>query len=139
MSAVALVRTGLVLEVIGLAGLGLVAANTDADWWPISRVLFFYGIGVGSATSQVTNVALADVPTSEGGQSSGIQSTFRQLGSALGIAALTTVFYSAPGGGLQSRLTDAGVPRVGLLPGRGVPGGRGGGDTAPTRWEVITP
>ena len=109
-SAVALVRTGLVLEVIGLAGLGLVAANTDADWWLISLVLFFYGIGVGFATSQVTNVVLADVPTSEGGQSSGIQSTFRQLGSALGIAALTTVFYSAFGGGLQTRLTDAGVP-----------------------------
>ena len=109
-SAVALVRTGLVLEVIGLAGLGLVAGTTDADWWLISLVLFFYGIGVGFATSQVTNVVLADVPASEGGQSSGIQSTFRQLGSALGIAALTTVFYSALGGGLQSRLTDAGVP-----------------------------
>lgn len=58
-------------------------------------------------------MALADVPTSEGGQSSGIQSTFRQLGSALGIAALTTVFYSAPGGRLQSRLTDAAYRALG--------------------------
>lgn len=109
-SALALVRAGLILEVVGLAGLGLVAAFTDANWWFIAVVLFFYGIGVGFATSQVTNVVLADVPEGEGGQSSGIQSTFRQLGSALGIAALTTVFFSSLGSTLHDKLTDAGVP-----------------------------
>lgn len=109
-SALALVRAGLILEVVGLAGLGLVAAFTDANWWFIAVVLFFYGIGVGFATSQVTNVVLADVPEGEGGQSSGIQSTFRQLGSALGIAALTTVFFSSLGSTLHGKLTDAGVP-----------------------------
>ena len=109
-SALALVRAGLILEVVGLAGLGLVAAFTDANWWLIAVVLFFYGIGVGFATSQVTNVVLADVPEGEGGQSSGIQSTFRQLGSALGIAALTTVFFSSLGSTLHGKLTDAGVP-----------------------------
>ncbi|MFJ3489104.1 DHA2 family efflux MFS transporter permease subunit [Leifsonia aquatica] len=108
-SPLALVRIGLVLEVVGLVGLGVVAAVTDANWWFIALVLFFYGIGVGFATSQVTNVVLADVPEGEGGQSSGIQSTFRQLGSALGIAALTTVFFSSLGGILHAKLTDAGL------------------------------
>ncbi|OJX73977.1 MFS transporter [Leifsonia sp. 71-9] len=108
-SPLALVRIGLILEVVGLAGLGVVAAYTDANWWFIALVLFFYGIGVGFATSQVTNVVLADVPEGEGGQSSGIQSTFRQLGSALGIAALTTVFFSSLGGILHGKLTDAGL------------------------------
>ncbi|WP_349863602.1 MFS transporter [Leifsonia sp. WHRI 6310E] len=108
-SPLALVRIGLILEVVGLAGLGVVAAYTDANWWFIALVLFFYGIGVGFATSQVTNVVLADVPEGEGGQSSGIQSTFRQLGSALGIAALTTVFFSSLGGILHGTLTDAGL------------------------------
>ncbi|GAB3574441.1 DHA2 family efflux MFS transporter permease subunit [Leifsonia lichenia] len=108
-SPLALVRIGLILEVVGLAGLGLVAAFTDANWWFIALVLFFYGIGVGFATSQVTNVVLADVPEGEGGQSSGIQSTFRQLGSALGIAALTTVFFSSLGTSLHGKLTDAGL------------------------------
>ncbi|ASD24220.1 MFS transporter (plasmid) [Cryobacterium sp. LW097] len=108
-SPLALVRIGLILEVVGLAGLGLVAAVTDANWWFIALVLFFYGIGVGFATSQVTNVVLADVPEGDGGQSSGIQSTFRQLGSALGIAALTTVFFSSLGSTLQNKLTDAGL------------------------------
>jgi hypothetical protein len=75
----------------------------------ISVVLFFYGIGVGFATAQVTNVVLADVPSDEGGQSSGIQSTFRQLGSALGIAALTTVFFSSLSSTLHGKLVDAGL------------------------------
>jgi len=108
-SPLVLVRIGLILEVVGLAGLGLVAAFTDANWWFVALVLFFYGIGVGFATSQVTNVVLADVPEEEGGQSSGIQSTFRQLGSALGIAALTTVFFSTLGSTLHGKLTDAGL------------------------------
>ncbi|MFT2816791.1 DHA2 family efflux MFS transporter permease subunit [Leifsonia sp. A12D58] len=109
-SPLGLVRIGLVLEGVGLAGLGVVAAVTDAEWWLISLVLFFYGVGVGFATSQVTNVVLADVPEDEDGQSSGIQSTFRQLGSALGIAALTTVFFSTLSSNLRERLTNAGLP-----------------------------
>jgi EmrB/QacA subfamily drug resistance transporter len=109
-SPLALVRIGLILEVVGLAGLGAVAAFTDANWWFVAFALFFYGVGVGFATSQVTNVVLADVPEAEGGQSSGIQSTFRQLGSALGIAALTTVFFSTLGSTLHHTLTHAGLP-----------------------------
>ncbi|XBH20878.1 MFS transporter [Jonesiaceae bacterium BS-20] len=108
-SPLGLVRTGLVLEVVGLAGLGVVAAFTNSEGWLISLVMFFYGIGVGFATSQVTNVVLADVPEEEDGQSSGIQSTFRQLGSALGIAALTTVFFSTLSSNIQTRLVDAGL------------------------------
>ncbi|MFF3063513.1 MFS transporter [Oerskovia sp. NPDC057915] len=108
-SPLGMVRIGLVLEAAGLAGLGAVAAFTDASWWLVSLVLFLYGIGVGFATSQVTNVVLADVPEDEDGQSSGIQSTFRQLGSALGIAALTTVFFSVLSSDLRARLTEAGA------------------------------
>ena len=108
-SPLGMVRLGLVLEVLGLLGLGGVAAFTDAAWWQISLAVFFYGIGVGFATSQVTNVVLADVPEDEDGQSSGIQSTFRQLGSALGIAALTTVFFSTLSSNLRDRLVDAGL------------------------------
>ncbi|GAA4517853.1 MFS transporter [Brevibacterium yomogidense] len=108
-SPLGLVRIGLVLEVVGLVGLGAVATFTDAGWLLISLVLFFYGIGVGFATSQVTNVVLADVPEDEDGQSSGIQSTFRQLGSALGIAALTTVFFSSLSSNIRTLLVDGGL------------------------------
>ncbi|MFH9789084.1 MFS transporter [Streptomyces anulatus] len=79
-------RVGLTLEVVGLAGIGLIAAP-DSSWWSVSLVLFLYGIGVGFATAQVTDVVLNDIPEAGSGQASGIQSVFRQLGSALGIAA----------------------------------------------------
>ena len=108
-TALDLVRAGLVLEVAGLAALGLVAWFTDANWWLIAVALFLYGIGVGLATAQVTNVVLAEIPENEGGQGSGIQSTFRQLGSALGIAVLTTVFFSTLTSTLHDKLIDNGL------------------------------
>ncbi|MEV0033593.1 DHA2 family efflux MFS transporter permease subunit [Nocardia sp. NPDC050793] len=106
-SAMAQVRIGLLLEAAGLALLALVAA-ADTPWWPIVLALFVYGVGVGFATAQVTNVVLADVPPEHGGQGSGIQSAARELGSALGIALLTTLFFGVLDADLRDRL--AGTP-----------------------------
>jgi hypothetical protein len=53
-------------------------------------------------------VVLEKVPEEEGGQGSAIQSTFRQLGSALGIAVLMTVFFSTLTGTLRDKLVDNG-------------------------------
>ncbi|MFJ4874949.1 DHA2 family efflux MFS transporter permease subunit [Streptomyces sp. NPDC088745] len=102
-------RIGLALEVVGLAGLGLIAA-ADSSWWTVALVLFLYGIGVGFATAQVTNVVLAEIPENSAGQGSGIQSAFRQLGSALGIAVLTTLFFTTLGEKLGDRLDGLGLP-----------------------------
>lgn len=107
--ALAQVRIGLVLEAAGLVTLGLIAA-TDSAWWPIALALFVYGAGVGFATAQVTNVVLVDVPAESAGQGSGIQSAARELGSALGIAVLTTLFLSTLGSSLRDRLADKGIP-----------------------------
>ena len=102
------VRIGLALEAIGLAVLGLVAA-VDSPWWHLWSALFVYGVGVGFATAQVTNVVLDEIPESSSGQASGIQSAFRQLGSALGIAVLTTTFFTVLGASLHDRLVAAGT------------------------------
>lgn len=103
------VRIGLVLEAAGLVTLGLIAA-TDSAWWLIAVALFVYGVGVGFATAQVTNVVLVDVPAESAGQGSGIQSAARELGSALGIAVLTTLFLSTLNSDLRDRLADMGIP-----------------------------
>ncbi|MFB8214737.1 MFS transporter [Streptomyces anulatus] len=107
--ALAQVRIGLVLEAAGLTALAL-TASTDSSWWLIALALFVYGIGVGFATAQVTNIVLVDVPERSGGQASGIQSAARELGSALGIALLTTLFFSTLASGMTDRLTREGVP-----------------------------
>ncbi|MFJ4818891.1 MFS transporter [Streptomyces sp. NPDC088801] len=106
---IGLVRIGLVLEAIGLLMFGLLAGS-DSQWWIIGIALFLYGMGVGFATAQVTNVVLADVPPQHAGQGSGIQSAARQLGSALGIAILTSSFFTALDSDLSDRLVQRGTP-----------------------------
>jgi len=54
---VTIVRMGIVAEIIGVAGLGLVI-TADATWLSIVPLLFVYGIGVGLATAQLTGVVL---------------------------------------------------------------------------------
>ncbi len=107
--AVGVVRIGIIAEIIGIAGVGLVVSPTTG--WPVLvAFLFVYGFGVGLATAQLTGVVLADVPIRRSGEGSGIQSTARQVGSALGIAVLGTVLFVSAGNALSSGLSDQGVP-----------------------------
>ncbi|WP_217275166.1 DHA2 family efflux MFS transporter permease subunit [Microbacterium hominis] len=105
MTPVGMLRLGVALELIGVLVLGLLL-STDTGWQLIAGMLFVYGLGIGLASSQVTNVVLADVPVDRSGQASGTQSTARQIGSALGIAVLGTVLFGTLGLDLDSRLAD---------------------------------
>ena len=108
-SPIFLVRLGIVLEVVGIAGIALLL-RADSAWFVTAPLLFVYGIGVGFATAQLTGVVLADVPVERSGQGSGTQSTARQIGSAFGIAVLGTVLFSVLGARFDASLADAGVP-----------------------------
>jgi predicted MFS family arabinose efflux permease len=103
LSAVTIVRLGIVLEIIGIAGIGFVV-RPDSAWWVTVPLLFVYGLGIGLATAQLTGVVLADVPVEQSGQASGTQSTARQLGSAFGIAILGTVLFTSLGALLRTSL-----------------------------------
>src|SRR5690606_39699384 len=72
----------------------------------LALLLFVYGLGLGLASAQVTNVVLADVPVEESGRASGTQSTSRQVGSALGIAILGTLLFASLSLHLEDRLAD---------------------------------
>ena len=98
------VRVGLLLEALAILGLGL-SVGPDINAWAIAGWLFVYGLGVGMATAQLTGVILAEVPVNESGQASGLQSTVRQLGSALGVALLGTLFITTLATTLSSSLT----------------------------------
>lgn len=86
------VRLGIALEALAVIGIGIVVGATT-PWWGTTLPLFVYGMGVGLATAQLTAVTLMDVPVESSGQGSGIQSTTRQVGSALGVAVLGTVLF----------------------------------------------
>ncbi|MDN5761204.1 MAG: DHA2 family efflux MFS transporter permease subunit [Microlunatus sp.] len=104
-----IVRLGIVLEIIGIAGIGLLI-RPDSGWLAIVPPLFVYGIGVGFATAQLTGVVLADVPVERSGQASGTQSTARQVGSAFGIAILGTVLFTVLGSQFETSLADTALP-----------------------------
>jgi Na+/melibiose symporter-like transporter len=105
----AVARWGLALEAVGLAWYAL-AVGADISVWTLVPSLFVYGFGVGLATAQLTSVILADVDPVRSGQASGIQSTSRQIGSALGIAILGATLAAGLGSQSESRLVEAGIP-----------------------------
>lgn len=103
------VRIGLAVEAVAVAGLAVTLSATISSWL-IAAWLFLYGVGVGMATAQLTSVILTDVPVNQSGQASGLQSTFRQLGSALGVAILGSILIGSLGRSTASGLADIGVP-----------------------------
>ena len=105
----AVVRMGLATEAVAVAGLAITLSSSISGWL-IALWLFLYGVGVGMATAQLTSVILAEIPVAESGQASGLQSTFRQLGSALGVAILGTLLITTLGRSTTSSLEAAGAP-----------------------------
>ena len=99
------VQLGVLLELIGVIGTAF-AVGADAGWGWIAPCLLLYGLGIGFATAQLTGVIMVDVPVELSGQGSGSQSTVRQIGSALGIAVLGTVLFTATQLSLESKLDD---------------------------------
>ncbi|TMR06811.1 MFS transporter [Actinomadura soli] len=103
------VQIGMVIEVGAVVALGVtVSASTGglglAPW------MLLYGLGLGLTSAQLTNVSLADVPQARAGQASGTQSTARQVGAALGIAAIGTVFATSLGHAMTDRLSGSALP-----------------------------
>lgn len=76
---------GLGLEVIGTAATAVIVQLQFGPWW-VAGALLVYGVGVGLASAQVTSLVLGDVPVEQSGAGSAVQSTVRQVGSALGSA-----------------------------------------------------
>jgi predicted MFS family arabinose efflux permease len=103
------VQLGMALEAIGLAAFALVI-EPSTPALHIIPTLFVYGLGVGFATAQLTGVILADVPVAASGQASGIQSTSRQIGSALGVAVLGVILATVVYNQSSQNLENTGMP-----------------------------
>lgn len=103
----AVVRLGLLLEALAIGGLALALPTGH---WQVAGILAIYGVGVGLATAQLTNVILEDVPVAQSGEASGMTTTFRQLGTSLGIALLGGLLISGLATGTRTGLEEAGAP-----------------------------
>lgn len=105
---VRVLQLGMVLEVIGILGLGILL-STSITGWQMAPWLFIYGMGVGFATAQLTGVILSEVPVAESGSASAVQSTSRQVGAAIGTAIIGTTLIIGLGT-TTTELEDRGVP-----------------------------
>jgi MFS family permease len=128
-------KLGRRLVVIGLAvvlaGCGWVLflvdhSGTNVSLWTLAPALFVIGIGIGLCFATIPTVALGDAKPDEAGSASGSLSSIQQLASAIGSAAVTSIFFQAATSGLAHAMkvtlvvvlavTALSLPIVALMP-----------------------
>lgn len=67
----------------------------DPGHWMLALALFVGGLGLGLAAPILVNAVLAGVPGRDAGAAGGARSTVNQIGGAIGIAVLGTLFFTA--------------------------------------------
>jgi EmrB/QacA subfamily drug resistance transporter len=108
---------GAVLTAAGIAGvwIGADAVGTGSNPWPIVPGLVIAGAGLSLLVIPLVNVVLAAVPSEAAGGAGGQFSTAQQLGGALGIAVIGTVFFSELESGSFTDAFTAALPIAGGL------------------------
>ncbi|HEX5610584.1 MAG TPA: MFS transporter [Solirubrobacterales bacterium] len=90
---------------LGLVGVGLLlmhGVSPDSEWTALLAGFLIAGVGIGVTNPGIGQAAIAVVPVEKSGMGSGINTTFRQVGIATGIAGLGAVFQSR----VDSKLAD---------------------------------
>jgi EmrB/QacA subfamily drug resistance transporter len=82
------------LALVGLSLLLMRGLTVTSHWTHLLPALLVGGVGVGLINPPLASTAIAVVPPRQAGMGSGINSTFRQVGIATGIAALGSIFTS---------------------------------------------
>lgn len=85
-----LLGSGLTLVGIGL--LLMHGITPDSEWTTLLAGFVIAGIGIGTTNPGIGQAAIAVVPVEKSGMGSGINTTFRQVGIATGVAGLGAVF-----------------------------------------------
>jgi MFS family permease len=125
-------KLGRTLVFIGLAvvlaGCGWVLALVDdsVSLWSLAPALFVIGVGIGLCFATIPTVALGDASPEEAGSASGSLSSIQQLASAIGSAAVTSIFFQAATSGMDHAMkvslvvvlavTALSIPVVALMP-----------------------
>ncbi|MFI6180253.1 MFS transporter [Nonomuraea sp. NPDC051191] len=73
----------------------IVKDGDDPGYWLLALALFVGGLGLGLAAPILVNVVLAGVPGRAAGAAGGVLSTVNQVGGAVGIAVLGTIFFAS--------------------------------------------
>jgi EmrB/QacA subfamily drug resistance transporter len=102
---------------LALVGAGLLlmhGVSPDSEWTALLVGFLIAGVGIGVTNPGIGQAAIAVVPVQKSGMGSGINTTFRQVGIATGVAALGAIFQSQ----ITSKLSEllphapAGLPEL---------------------------
>ncbi|MCM6774176.1 MFS transporter [Nocardia sp. CDC159] len=94
------------LVVIGIGTALLTIIDTESSWRALLPGFVVIGLGVGVLGPSLVAVGMAAVSPRQSGTAAGAVNTGRQLGLALGVAVLGTVFRHAAGAEQRSALPD---------------------------------
>jgi EmrB/QacA subfamily drug resistance transporter len=107
-----LVVGGLLAVAVGLIAVDVVLRlDPQQVGWAMAGPLLLAGLGSGFVIAPNQTLALAEVPTREGGTAAGVLQTGQRVGSAIGISAVGAVFFGqlASTGGDWSRAISLGL------------------------------
>jgi predicted MFS family arabinose efflux permease len=102
-----LIGPGLILVGVGL--LLMRGLNAGSSWTHLIPGMIVGGIGIGLVNPPLASTAVGVVPPQRAGMASGVNSTFRQVGIATGIALLGTLF--------SNRVKDEVLAQAAAVPG----------------------
>jgi EmrB/QacA subfamily drug resistance transporter len=95
------------LTLVGVGLLLMHGISPSSGWTALLAGFVLAGIGIGTTNPGIGQAAIAVVPVEKSGMGSGINTTFRQVGIATGVAGLGAVFQ----GEVDSKLSEL-VPRA---------------------------
>lgn len=107
----ALLTVGLLLQGVGLLWIGL-AMSTDLDYPSLIAPFVLSGVGMGLVFAPMATALLATLGVLDHAKASGVNSTVREIGLALGTAVMTAIFVGAGGQLRPDMYVDAARPAV---------------------------
>ncbi|MDB5410864.1 MAG: major facilitator superfamily 1 [Rhodospirillales bacterium] len=87
---------GMGCELVGYAGI-MLCVGAQADGWPLVVILALAGFGQGVAMPRVVDMVLSAVPSSHAGLAAGILNSTLQIGAAVSVAVIGSIFYEVLG------------------------------------------
>ena len=106
-----LIVVGLLLQATGLFWITSTMA-ADVEYGAMLPAFIFAGIGMGLVFAPLSTAVLATMVSTDHAKASGTSTTLREIGVALGIAALTSVFVGAGGQLTPTGYVDAAIPAI---------------------------
>jgi EmrB/QacA subfamily drug resistance transporter len=98
---------GVGLSLVGIGLLLMHGVSADSEWTSLLLGFLIAGVGIGVTNPGIGQAAIAVVPVEKSGMGSGINTTFRQVGIATGVAALGAIFQSRVDSKLSELLPHA--------------------------------